>query len=283
MRLSPRYDGPSILAFDGPADDEFEPVSRQRRRMEALLADLDDDEWASPTRCDEWTIQDVIAHLVTVNAFWEASVRAGLDGAPTRLLARFDPAAHPAQMVDGMRALSPHEVFDQFVASNDGFIGALVKLDEQGWSALAESPPGHVPIRALAHHALWDAWIHERDIALPMGRTPVEEPDEVRSCLRYAAALSPALAIDDDAPVSEVQELGVVARRPDVHFTVEIGESVAVRDGAPREGVPILAGDSVQLVEALSVRGALPAGTPVEWHRVLEGLETVFNAGSHTI
>ena len=128
MRLSPRYDGPSILVFDGPADDQFEPVSRQRRRMEALLADLDDDGWASPTRCDGWTVQDVIAHLVTVNAFWEASVRAGLDGAPTRMLATFDPAAHPARMVDGMRALSPHEIFDQFVASNDGFIAVLVKL-----------------------------------------------------------------------------------------------------------------------------------------------------------
>ena len=47
----------------------------------------------------------------------------------------------------------------------------------------------------VAHHALWDCWVHERDIVLPLGLPTAIEPDEVRACLRYAAALSPAFAI----------------------------------------------------------------------------------------
>jgi uncharacterized protein (TIGR03083 family) len=280
MKLTPRYDGPPILSFDGRADDQLAPVTRQRRRMEVLLGSLSDDEWQSPTRCEGWTIQDVISHLVTVNSFWETSVTAGLAGEPTRYLATFDPAAHPPLMVDGMRGLSSREVFDQFVSTNDGFLGAVATLDESGWSALAESPAGQVTVRLLAHHALWDAWVHERDIALPLGRTPDVEPDEVRSCLRYAAALGPALAVTKGESI--LGEFAVAATDPVANFVVEIGESVAVRDCETRTDAPCLRGGGVELVDALSIRGSLPDDTPAEWYRVLSGLATTFDAEVET-
>jgi uncharacterized protein (TIGR03083 family) len=265
-----------MFSFDGPVDDQLVPAARQRRRMEAFLADLSDDEWQSATRCAGWTIQDVISHIVTVNAFWEASARAGLDGAPTRVLATFDPVAHPPMMVDGMRALSPHEVFDQFVSSNDGFLGVLGSLDERGWSMLAESPPGHVSIRLLAHHALWDAWIHERDITLPRGIVPAEEPDEVWSCLRYAAALGPALALNSGASLAGL--FAVSATDPDVQFTVEVAQTVSVCAGESPADAPRLHGRAVELIEALSIRAELPLDAPDDWRRLHNGLATVFDA-----
>jgi uncharacterized protein (TIGR03083 family) len=276
VKLSPRYDGPPILEIDGPPGDQGVPVARQRRRMETLLAALTDDEWRSPSRCAGWSIQDVISHLVTVNGFWEASVRAGLAGTPTQMLANFDPAAHPPLMVEGMRALTPREVFDQFVASNDGFLGALAELDDSGWSMLAESPPGHVSIRVLAFHAIWDSWIHERDIALPLGQQPPEEPDELRSCLQYAAAIGPALTITD-GHVS-AGPLAVAAIDPEIRFRLEVGESVFVSRAAAPADAPCLRGSAVDLIEALSVRVPLPADAPAEWHRLLRGLATVFDA-----
>ncbi len=189
MKLSPCYDGPPIISIEGRADDQTVPVARQRRRMAAMLAELDDGGWRAPSRCAEWSVQDVVAHLVGVNAFWQAAVTAGLAGSPTRILTGFDPAATPPLMVAPMRALSPAEVLDQFVASNEGFLATLDGLDDASWSTAAETPAGHVPIRLLAHHALWDSWIHERDVALPLGLTPPVESDELRSSLHYAAAL----------------------------------------------------------------------------------------------
>ena len=44
----------------------------------------------------------------------------------------------------------------------------------------------------VLHHALWDAWIHERDVLLPLGVSPTEEPDEVAALLDWRVlALQP--------------------------------------------------------------------------------------------
>lgn len=276
MLLSPRYEGPPILVLDGAVDGQLAPVTRQRRRLEATLARFGDDEWAAPSRCAGWTVQDVVAHLVGTNAFWHASVVAGLAGTPTRVLAAFDPAATPPLMVDTMRDLTPAEVLARFVATNDAFLDAVATLDADGWSMIGESPAGHVPIRLLAQHALWDSWIHERDIAVPLGMSPAAEPDEIGSSLRYAAAISPALAIG--LGHAAAGRFAVQATAPDASFTLLLGEAVALRDGPVDPAAPCLRGDAIALVEALSLRAPLPADAPSEWHDVLRGLAAAFDA-----
>ena len=276
MLLRPRYDGPPIISIEGKPDDQLAPVTRQRRRFEAMLEGLSESDWSAPTRCESWTVRDVIAHLVGVNAFWHASVQAGLAGTPTRVLAGFDPATTPDLMVAPMRDQAPKEILAQFVSSNDAFLGVLAELDESGWETVAEAPPGHVPIRLLAAHALWDSWIHERDIALPRGETPPEEPDEVGSCLRYAAALSPAFKIESGHALSAT--FAVEATDPSVCCVLDVSESVSVRDTIALPEVPCLRGDAVTLLEALSIRALLPPATPPEWLNLLEGLAMAFTA-----
>jgi uncharacterized protein (TIGR03083 family) len=274
VKLSPRYEAPAIITMDGSADDQLAPVVRQRQRLAKTLAGLGAAEWNAPSRCKGWTVQDVVAHMITVNGFWQMSTMAGLAGAPTRVLENFDPAATPPLIIAPMRALAPAEVLDQFVSSNDAYIDVITELDNDGWSTLAESPAGHVPIRLLAQHALWDCWVHERDIALPLGFTPPEEDDEVISCLRYAAALSPAFAISTGDAIEGV--FAVETTDPDSRFTVEVGDAAAVRDGSGPSDAPRLRGDAVALVEALSIRAPLPDSTPTEWRQLLGGLETAF-------
>ena len=163
------------------------------------------------------------------------------------------------------------------MTSNDAFLEVVAQLDGSGWETLAESPAGHVPIRLIAHHALWDCWIHERDIALPLGMTPPAEPDEVRSCLRYVGAVNATFAIASGYRVGRV--LALEATDPSLCLVLEAGESVAVRDGSPPPEVPCLRGDAVALMEGLSLRAPLPVSTPTKWLEVLEGLATAFSAG----
>ena len=101
-----------------------------------------------------------------------------------------------------MRDLTPAQILERFVTSNNAFLDTIAALDEAGWSTLAESPPGHVSVRLLAQHALWDSWIHERDIALPLGSIPVVEPTRCGSCLQYVIALEPGVVDQHRGPGS---------------------------------------------------------------------------------
>lgn len=274
MLISPRYDGPTIMTMDGPADAVRAPLVRQRRRLAAVCAELSEDDWAAPTRCAGWRVQDVIAHLVGVNGFWQLSITAGLAGEPTRVLAGFDPAATPDVMVDGMRSMTAGETLDQFVASNGGLLEVVDGLDAAGWSTVAESPPGHVSVGALAHHALWDAWVHERDIVIPLGRSQAIEDDEVIACLRYAAAISPALALTNGTATSG--SYGVAAITPDTEFVIDVGDTVEVRNTLVADR-PTLRGDASELIDALTMRAPLPTDAPSEWTTLIRGLATAFD------
>ena len=220
-------------------------------------------------------MQDVIAHLVGTNEFWAVSIAAGLAGRPTRYLTSFDPVATPAQMVKELQTMTSPEVLARYVETVDALAQVVRGLDESAWSKPAEAPPGHVAVHAVALHALWDAWIHERDIALPLGYAPTVEDDEVAGCLRYAAALGPAFL----ASTGSVRQgtLTVVATDPEVSFVVDVGPTVVVSEApAPTDG-PRLVGDAVALVEGLSFRGPLDhyLDEPDQW--LVGGLGQVFD------
>jgi len=277
MKLSPPYDGEPILSIEGPDDGQLVPLTRQRRRLQSLLGELSDEQWMAPSRCERWTVRDVVAHLVGVNAFWHASVRAGLAGTPTRVLGAFDPVTTALLMVESMNAMTAADVFAEFTSTNEAFLDCVAELNGSQWSTTAETPAGHVPVRLLAQHALWDCWIHERDIAIPLGIDTPVEADEVTSCLQYAAAIGSTLA-PDAANVSSTM-FAVEAHDPAVEFVVEIGESVSVRNGRAAGDVPVLQGDATELAEALSLRAPMPSSAPAEWKQLLAGLSTAFDAG----
>ena len=233
------------------------PTIRQRRRLAAAVADFTDEQWAHPSRCEGWSARDVIVHLDSTNFFWTLSIAAGLRGEPTMYLSTFDPVASPATSVAQSGDLSFAEVRDRFVESTDTLVRQLEALDTDACTMLAEAPPGHVPISSVLHHALWDAWVHERDILLPVGREPDREADEVRACLRWVAALGPALALSR----GEVRtgRLAIEATNPDVEVLVEIDGRVAVTEESGHADV-VLQGDAVELVDALSIRRPLRSG-----------------------
>ena len=96
-------------------------------------------------------------------------------------------------MVDAVPAEHPAEL--SLSSSSDDAPGLVSGLDDRRWSTIAEGPTGLVPIRLLVHHALWDSWVHERDVGLPLGLAVAEEPDEILACLRYVAGFGPAVAL----------------------------------------------------------------------------------------
>jgi uncharacterized protein (TIGR03083 family) len=275
VQISPRYDGEPLLQMSGLVDDPAVPLIRQRARLAALLDGLDDEQWAAPTRCEGWSVQDVIAHLITTNQFWSLSVAHGLAGRPTRILAEFDPVATPAQLVDAVRSRTPSETLEQFRATNEALATTFGALEPDDWSRLAEAPPGHIAIDLLALHALWDAWIHERDIALPLGLPVVEAPDEIAGSLIYIVALGPAFLATQET--GRAGTLEVRASDPDVRVVVEIGTNIRLHDGPCGDEAVSLTGDAVELLEALSFRAPLAVDLADDDRWVLGNLGQVFD------
>ncbi|MFY9921866.1 MAG: maleylpyruvate isomerase family mycothiol-dependent enzyme [Mycobacterium sp.] len=270
MLLSPRYTGPTVVTIEGDPRDVAAPLVRQRTRLAEIAADFTDDEWSAPSRCAAWSVRDVIAHLAGINPLYVMSAVAGLAGEPTRLMPYFDPAVSPLRMVDDIRTLSSAEVFELLISSNAELIATVEALDERGWSTVAESPLGEVPIRLLMSHALWDSWVHERDILIPLGIEPSLIADEVVASLRYVSALTQGFAFG--AGMECRGKFGIEATDPDFHCVMAVDDAVTVRIEQPDDSMPVLRGPAVMLAEALSTRLPLPAGAPPEWHRLLGGL-----------
>lgn len=275
MQLNPRYGADPIISVEGFSADPIALMVRQRKRFGALLAHLDDDQWASPSRCDGWTVQDVITHLISTNQFWAFSITAGLNGAPTRFLSTFDPVRSPAELVIAAGTPSPSETLASFMESNDTLVGSVVAVGDGLWTTLAEAPPGHVSIGCLVLHALWDSVIHERDIALPLGLAISHQPDELAASLIYATALNLALHAGTGS-----DDTGAVVLRttdPDVHARAELTDAVRVGPDSVLEGAFVLTGDTLEALEALSCRTPMHVEVGPDDRWLFDGLSTVFD------
>jgi len=276
MRLTPRYEGPPALVLDPPGHPST-PLIRQRRRLVATAATFDADQWAAPSRCAGWSNRDVICHLVTTNSFWAASISAGRAGDPTRFLPGFDPVVTPAQLVDATPDIPTTELLARFEATNEAIEEALEGVDAAGWEVMAEAPAGHLALSVVASHALWDAWVHERDICLPLGLPVDEEVDEIITSLRLVAGLGPALLAVCGS--TRIGAFAVRATDLDHTMVVDVGPTVVVRDEAVALGLPTVAGGAVALTEAFSLR-APPPVLPEADGWMVDALGVMFDQGA---
>ncbi len=166
-----------------------EPVIESLAEVWASLADacrdLVDSQWALPTDCPGWSVQDHVSHLI---------------GIERTLLG--DPPPPPVSPVPGYVKnpigemneawIEPHrevpgsEVLAEFVDVTGRRLAALrgfpaEKFDEVGWS-----PIGEVPYRDFMGTRVLDSWAHEQDIrrALdrPGGRNGAGERHVLKQC-----------------------------------------------------------------------------------------------------
>jgi len=168
---------PSVQDHDMRHRDWMTAATEEYRRLGALLADLRDDEWRTPTDCPEWSVQQMVAHLVGAAAAG-ASVRELVHQA--RLGRRLRPG-EPG--VDGMNAVQVQERADATPASlradlasigvralrrRSGLPAALRALPVPFGPPLGTKPLGYLMDRIYTR----DAWMHRIDIARATGRTP---------------------------------------------------------------------------------------------------------------
>ena len=171
--------------------------------------------------------------------------------------------------------LGTSELLDRFSRSNQRLADLVMSLDDSGWAATAEAPPGHVSVSTVAHHALWDSWVHERDVLVPMGVDAERRYDELVVCLRYSAALGPSMAVVNGTARSVSMRIDTTA--PATSFSVEVHDGVVVgpdSDGADLE----IVGGAADLIDVFSIRSPLPVPLPSEHAWIRAGLAEMFEA-----
>ncbi|MFI7494106.1 maleylpyruvate isomerase family mycothiol-dependent enzyme [Kocuria sp. M4R2S49] len=126
--------------------DLWAAVRAERARLAEDLAGLDDAQWAAPSLCGQWTVEDVVAHLTAAASIgrlrWLRSV----------LGARFDFDLHNQRRLEEHRGTTPAETLQRFLA----VVGNTVapSKDTAAW--------------------LGEVVVHGQDIRRPLGlpRTP---------------------------------------------------------------------------------------------------------------
>jgi hypothetical protein len=181
--------------------------------------------------------------------------------------------------VDRVQGTPIAETLEQLASSTAALAAVVDGLEGADWDRLAEAPPGHVPVRLVADHALWDCWVHERDIVLPLGRAAVADPDEVLTCLRYSAALGRTFEVCGGRAEPSTVVLEVQDPRARVVVTADADRVRVHEDSAP--GAPHGEGSAVELLEMLSARD-VGAPVPAAVRELTAGLAVVFDQAQGT-
>ena len=137
--------------------------------LEELCSDLGDGEWATPTDCPGWSVQDQLSHLV---------------GSECRLLGRPAPEHVPEDtshikndsgqrnevLVDFRRSHSGGQVLEEFREVTGERLSILRGMTESDFDEETDTPIGRAPVRELLAIRIFDAWVHEQDIRRAVGR-----------------------------------------------------------------------------------------------------------------
>ncbi|HEX2382644.1 MAG TPA: maleylpyruvate isomerase family mycothiol-dependent enzyme [Acidimicrobiales bacterium] len=162
-------------------------LATQRARMLELFRTFDEHQWRAATRCSVWTVQDVARHLVDV-ANLDSALQRG-EG-PRTPDGRIDPRNDPATWLAESDGQTPAETVAAFEVAAEAERAAFERRIRDGDDELLPGPYGPLHWAALGAHLFWDAWLHERDVVVPLGLPHEPTLAENRLAALYALTVS---------------------------------------------------------------------------------------------
>ncbi|GAB7044032.1 maleylpyruvate isomerase family mycothiol-dependent enzyme [Catenuloplanes niger JCM 9533] len=124
------------------------------------MAGLTDDEWARPSLCGEWTVEEVVAHLTAGASVGTVRWLVSMLGA------RFDADVHNRRRLAAHRGATPAETLARYRAIVTG----------------TTAPTGDVPAW------LGEVIVHGQDILRPLGRAYAPPIESVTAVAEFFAA-----------------------------------------------------------------------------------------------
>lgn len=218
------------------SSEAVESLRADRQALLELAATFTPDDWAAPSDCAGWTVQDVVAHMAQV-------FRQMVD--PSSL-----PAADPSgkternqdRYVEAMRSLTPHEVLEEYRSLGEQALTALEGIQGVD-SELDMGDLGRYPLHMVANAFAFDHYTHIRvDILRPTG--PLDREPPAADDLRLGASLDWMLAglpqMEPESLAWLDAEVNLIISGPaarDVHVAPAGDGHVEVREGEAPAGV----------------------------------------------
>jgi uncharacterized protein (TIGR03083 family) len=149
--------------------------------LDAVAASLSPEQWAAQSLCPAWNMQGVLAHATSIEEVlvgWEPGGEAPFA------------AIGPAQRE--LAALAPDELLARFRAVVAQRRAELAALPDDEFATMGPTPIGPAPYARFMEIRVFDNWVHERDIRVPLGipgddsgPTAEKSLDEVHNSLGY--------------------------------------------------------------------------------------------------
>ena len=218
-------------------------LAELRTRTLALVESLDGGMWPAPSRCEQWTVHDVVRHVRDVSRRLVDRLQ---DDSAAEVPPDFDNRVTPQQWLDASAGEDPAttvaELRSLFEAEGPALAGRLATgTDDQ-----VMGPYGPVHWTVLVAHVLWDGWLHLRDIG---GRSSTHVEDGVVALYALLIASVPArfagVAMDVSVDLTGSDGRHLLAAVVPGHVTVSVGAQTGTED---------LRGELGPVVDALSGR-----------------------------
>jgi len=152
--------------------DTVDALRAQQDELAAFIAARSDHELLAPSRCDGWTVADVLLHLAQTNEMAVASVGGHLQEFVADAARGLEPTGSiddwAGALVDLQRG-APGDARDRWLASAQAQVAAFDACEP---STRVEWVAGELAARSLATTRLTETWIHTVDVAVAYGPPP---------------------------------------------------------------------------------------------------------------
>jgi hypothetical protein len=193
-------------------------------------------------------VHDVVRHLCDVTTKWHALLR-GEPLESSGLGEGFDPRATPMTWMERSTGEGPADTLRLFEQASAELLDEVDRRVNSGAADQIPFPYGTVPWSVIALHVFWDAWVHERDIVVALGRTHESSELESRAAAIYGLVMS---GVPNGLLGTPLDETIALDGQGGGLFELEVrGATVTVRAGGEQDARDALRGPLPGVVDSL--------------------------------
>lgn len=182
-----------------------------------VVGDLTPDQWATPSLCPGWAVRDVVIHLGAIEYLLSGEV----PGSMTEAV----PFAKASEWMHRVRDLDDHAVLAAYREVIDTRRTEVAALTVDDLAQPSMTPVGPGTVGRFLNIRVFDYWVHEQDVRVPLGIPGHEEGpaaemaiDEIQGSLPYIIGKKVglpdgmAITIEVAGPVERTMHVQVAGR-----------------------------------------------------------------------